>query len=218
MTSQIRAASAADLEAVAALSQETGSDVAAISDGKAGLLHHLSVYVSAGGHIFVAGAPMEASGINSRQITGFVLCRVVEPLLYAREPALVVDGLYVIPAARRRGVGAELMHAAAQVAAEIGSPFVYAVPAAAERGMHRFLARLGFAPVVGQRVVATSTLLRRLEPDDPITQAIAIRSKARTPARTSIQDVVARRKRARGIATGPISVTDVARSIAGVND
>ncbi|WP_159794682.1 GNAT family N-acetyltransferase [Puerhibacterium puerhi] len=167
------------------------------------LLTHLSVYLAAGGTILVA----ETEG----RTVGFLLARTVGPHLFADEPALLVDTLYVHPRSRRRGVGHTLLARAAALAEEAGAAHVYGTPPAGDRGMQRFLARLGFAPAAGHRVVATATLQRRLTSDGAPRPRRELRVRGRREAtRATIEDVIARRRRAReaGLPSGPVDLRD----------
>ena len=184
---QVRAANAADLLNIARLSKQ--AQRSAPENTEEAVVRHLSAYVSSGGRIYLATDP---DGID-----GFVLCRMVEPLFYAVDRSVILDVVFVAPGERRRGIGHALLMAVANYARECEAGYVYSTASPADRSLHRFYASLGFAPVAGNRVVATQVLLRRLLREDPITQGIAIRSKPRTPARTPIDEVIAKRKRAR---------------------
>ena len=159
-------------------------------DDDGALARHLSFYLSSGGRIYIA----ESDG----EIGGYMLCRTVDPLFFATELSVVIDAIYVLPEMRRRGIGHGLVSAAAALAAVVGSPYIYACPPLSDRGIQRFLARLSFAPAAGYRIASTAVLLRKLGREDPITQGIQIRSQgARQPNRVSIDELIAKRKRAR---------------------
>jgi N-acetylglutamate synthase-like GNAT family acetyltransferase len=162
------------------------------------MLPHLSVYLAAGGRVLVT----ELDG----RIVGFVLARTVGPYLFADHPAWIIDLLFVALDARRRGVGRSLVAGIAALAGENDAPHVYVGASAGDRGMQRFLARLGFAPAAGHRVVATSTLLRRLALDG----AVPARRGRRDATRAAIEDVVARRRRFReaSATTGQIDLRE----------
>jgi len=170
-----------------------------VVDAEAGLTH-LSVFDASGGRIFVA----DAEGI-----VGYLLARVVEPHLFSATRATIIDALYVDPPARRHGIGHALMALAAGLATEVEAPYVYASPTAGDRGSQRFLARLGFAPVAGHRVVATPTLLRRLGEEAPIASNQELRG--RIGNKTALEELIARRRRARsgGLPTGPLDLRAV---------
>jgi GNAT superfamily N-acetyltransferase len=76
--------------------------------------------------------------------------------------ALHVDHLYVVPRLRHRGVARALMAAVTTVAERSGADHVLAGAPPAARDLHRFLARLGFSPLVVRRVIGTAQLRRRL--------------------------------------------------------
>jgi|GEM_PF-210947 len=164
------------------------------------LLEHLSVLLGTGGQVLVA--------THEGEVCGFVVLRVIDPLLFATTTSLYVDAIFVSPGARRRGVGHALLAAAAAVAGERGAENVYCAPAPGARGMHRFLARLGFAPTSGHRVVATATLQRRLAQEGPRSTRTTVRVGRREATRAAIEDLVARRRRARaaGLPTGPVDL------------
>jgi GNAT superfamily N-acetyltransferase len=185
---RVRLATAADLPEVARLSRQ--AQRSAPENDEAIVARHLSVYLSAGGRIYLYSA-------GGTAIDGFVLCRSIEPIFYAVDSSVIVDVIFVSPTQRRRGIGHDLMIAVADFASEVTAGYVYSTPAATDRPLHRFLASLGFAPIAGNRVVATSVLQKRLQAEHPITQAIAIRSGQRSPARTPIDELIAKRKRAR---------------------
>jgi len=77
-------------------------------------------------------------------------------------PVLHVTHLMVAPAARRRGVGRALLAAAVHLADELGVEHVLATAAAGSREGNRYLARIGFAPLVVHRIASTATLRRSL--------------------------------------------------------
>jgi ribosomal protein S18 acetylase RimI-like enzyme len=77
-------------------------------------------------------------------------------------PVLHVTHLMVAPGHRRRGIGRSLLAAAVQLADEAGIEHLLATAAAGSREGNRYLARLGFGPLVVHRIAATSTLRRSL--------------------------------------------------------
>lgn len=77
-------------------------------------------------------------------------------------PVLHVTHLMVAPRARRRGVGRSLLAAAVHLADELGFEHLLATVAAGSREGNRYLARIGFAPLVVHRIAAVSTLRRSL--------------------------------------------------------
>ncbi|HZY77677.1 MAG TPA: GNAT family N-acetyltransferase [Jatrophihabitantaceae bacterium] len=77
-------------------------------------------------------------------------------------PVLHVTHLIVLPKQRRRGVGRTLLAAAVHLAEERGVDRVLATAASGSREGNRYLARLGFAPLVVHRIASTSVLRRSL--------------------------------------------------------
>lgn len=193
---EVRPATGDDLPRIAALCAEaraesaSGAQLCAPDEDR--LVRHLSVLLALpGGSVLTA--------VQDERPVGFVLARVLDPHLFADEPSLYVEAIYVGEEARRRGVGHALLSATAELAASSGASYVYSVPIPGSRGVQRFLARLGFAPVAGHRVVATGVLQRRLAAD-----LAPVRRGAR-----SLEDLIARRRRARteGL-SGPVDLRE----------
>ncbi|MDM7856346.1 GNAT family N-acetyltransferase [Cellulomonas alba] len=123
---------------------------------------------------------------------GFLLARVVEPGLFLDVTSLGIEAVYVRAGARRRGLGHALLGGAVAAAEEAGATELYAAPIPGARGMHRFLARLGFAPAASHRVVTTAALQRRLAHEHAAAAAQGRRSAPR-----GLEDLIARRRQAR---------------------
>jgi L-amino acid N-acyltransferase YncA len=202
---EVRSASERDLEAVAELVAGHGLDggTAATADPRR-LCEHLSVLIASGGEVLVA--------VEEDVVVGFLLVRVLGPRLFSATPSLYVDAIMVAPRARRRGAGRALLVAGLDLARAAGAENVYCAPAPGAREMHRFLAQLGFAPAAGHRVVATSALERRLASEATGGPTVIRRRdgarRRRDATRAAIEDLVARRRRAReaGLPTGPVDL------------
>lgn len=80
------------------------------------------------------------------------------------EDAIHVGYLHVLSQYRRRGVGKQLLEAAADWADEKDSPHIVASVAATARDANRFLARLGLGQVAAVRACSVATLRNKLEP------------------------------------------------------
>lgn len=93
-------------------------------------------------------------------------------------PALHVTHLLVAPKHRRRGVGRTLLAAAVHLADERGVDRMLATAASGSREANRYLARLGFAPLVVHRVASTSSLRRSLGISD-VSERMALLRRAR---------------------------------------
>jgi GNAT superfamily N-acetyltransferase len=126
---------------------------------------------------------------------GVLVLRHGELLPLGGHPSVHVEQLWVHPDHRRRGVARVLLRAAAAIGEQWGLDDVVCAVPPQGREAHRFLARLGFAPVVTQRAVPVASLLRRL-------------SGASEPARRRVRldQVVIRRRREQRSAARP-SVT-----------
>jgi ribosomal protein S18 acetylase RimI-like enzyme len=77
-------------------------------------------------------------------------------------PVLHVTHLMVDPEHRRRGIGRAQLSGAVHLADEQGFEHVLTTAAAGSREGNRYLARIGFAPLVVHRIASTSTLRRSL--------------------------------------------------------
>jgi GNAT superfamily N-acetyltransferase len=99
---------------------------------------------------------------STDRIVGLAVARPDEVGIVEPAAALSVTHLFVAPAARRRGVGRALLAAALHLAEDGGFDRIVATAAASSREANRYLARLGFAPLVTHRVVPTPVLRRAL--------------------------------------------------------
>jgi ribosomal protein S18 acetylase RimI-like enzyme len=103
---------------------------------------------------------------------------------------LHVEHLFVTVAERRRGVARALVAAVAAIAERRGAEHVVCNVAPVARDTHRFLARLGFSPLVFHRIVATNLLRRRLAGhsrrpalEDLLSRRRTLRARERCPER-----------------------------------
>ena len=92
---------------------------------------------------------------------GYALLRLA-PVLAVDGAAVHIDILYVLSALRRRGIARALLIAVTGFAERNGADQILAGAPPSARDTHRFLARLGFSPLVIRRVTATTALRRRL--------------------------------------------------------
>lgn len=192
---EVRRAGAEDLENIALLCvearQESPSGSQVCGTDLERLKRQLSVVDAVPGSHLLAAHHEDA-------LVGFIVVRALEPHLFSVEPVLYIEALYVGVRSRRHGVGHALLAAVADLAEKAGAQDVYSIPAPGSRGVQRFLARLGFAPIAGHRWVATTTLQRRLAE-----QVGGGRRRGR-----SVEHLIARRRRARGV-EGPSGVVDL---------
>jgi GNAT superfamily N-acetyltransferase len=93
---------------------------------------------------------------------GFTLVRMVPMAALVDGLAAQIEQLYVVPELRRHGVARALLGAVTGIAERAGAEQVVSSAPPGARDSHRFLARLGFFPVVVRRVAATSVLRRKL--------------------------------------------------------
>jgi GNAT superfamily N-acetyltransferase len=130
------------------------------------------------------------TGLLDGDIRGLLLARLVGPGPFSDLVALDLEAIYVRSSERRRGLGHALLAAAVALADEAGATEVYASPLPGARGMHRFLAQIGFAPAAAHRVVAVEALQRRLAQDPSVVVGPAT---GQLPRRR-IENLLARRR------------------------
>lgn len=118
---------------------------------------------------------------------GLMVLRVGELVPLSGSSACHVEQLFVHPDWRRRGAARQLLLAAATRSEQQGLGDVVCTVPPSGREAHRFLARLGFAPLVSQRVVPVATLVRRLAGE-----------RAAGRRRSGIEQLLARRRREQG--------------------
>ena len=99
---------------------------------------------------------------ESNGIVGMVVVSEGEVGAIVAVPALHISHLLVAPKQRRRGVGRALVAATVHLADQRGVEHVVAAVVSGSRDENRYLARLGFAPLVVRRIATTSTLRRSL--------------------------------------------------------
>ena len=99
---------------------------------------------------------------ESNDIVGMVVVSEGEVGAIVAVPALHISHLLVAPKQRRRGVGRALVAATVHLADQRGVEHVVAAVVSGSRDENRYLARLGFAPLVVRRIATTSTLRRSL--------------------------------------------------------
>jgi GNAT superfamily N-acetyltransferase len=93
---------------------------------------------------------------------GYTLVRVVPVAALLEGLAVQIEQLFVVPEFRRHGVARALLACVTGIADRAGAEQIVSSAPPSARDSHRFLARLGFSPVVVRRVVSTSVLRRRL--------------------------------------------------------
>lgn len=111
-------------------------------------------------------------------IVGLLVARHDEVGAIDLTPVLHVSHLMVAPKHRRRGVGRMLLTAAVHLADEREVEHVLATAGSGSREANRYLARLGFAPLVMHRIAATSVLRRALGMAD-VPERMAVLRRAR---------------------------------------
>lgn len=134
-------------------------------------------------------------------VVGFSLARIVRPGPLFSVGWLEVEVIYVKRAARRLGVGHELMSALAHVARDEQCEYVVAMPFTAVRSEQRLLARLGFTSAGARRIATTESLVKRVE------QRAVPRERRRDRARESL---LAARRRRRDAGTGHVELLPLA--------
>jgi GNAT superfamily N-acetyltransferase len=112
---------------------------------------------------------------ESLEILGLLVLKPDEIGAIDLTPALHVTHLLVAPTQRRRGVARALLAAAVHFAEERGIDRLLASAASGSREANRYLARLGFAPLVVHRIASTAALRRSLGLADSSERMVAVR-------------------------------------------
>lgn len=130
---------------------------------------------------------------SGEEPVGALTLRLGELLPLTGADAVHVEQLFVDPDWRRRGVARQLLAAAATTAEHYGSTQMVCATTPGLREAQRFLARLGFVPLVVQRTVPLTTLRRRLVGDVPggrrkaaVDLVLAQRRQARAKTRAKV--------------------------------
>jgi GNAT superfamily N-acetyltransferase len=97
---------------------------------------------------------------------GFVVLSRGPLLPLLDDVSVSIEHLFVVPEARRLGVGHALLARATARAEQLGATQISTTVPAPGREAQRFFARLGFGPFVVRRVTTVQTLRRRLSWDD----------------------------------------------------
>ena len=128
--------------------------------------------------VFMASCEV-ADDASGRHDIGFIVLATGPLLPLMGEPAVLIEHLYVVPAARRLGAARALIARATTYAEQIGSVQIStSVPAAGREGQ-RFFARLGFSPFVVRRVTTVAALRHKLAPQaDPRVVATVLRRRS----------------------------------------
>ena len=190
---RIRPAEQADIDALVALIKSTDTSSGVFS-GRALLDTHVEHLASRLREILDAQLRTLLVAVDEAgTVVGLLVARVEEIGAIDLTPALHVTHLLVSPKQRRRGVGRALLAAAVHLADEHGVDRVLATAASGSREANRYLARLGFAPLVTHRIATTTALRRSLGIADP-TERMAVLRRARLvrASRTSRTGVTAR--------------------------
>jgi GNAT superfamily N-acetyltransferase len=101
-------------------------------------------------------------GEMSDAIVGMAVLSIDEVSAVAAVPGVSVTHLVVAKGHRRRGVGRALLVSAVRFAEAHGIEHVAVAVLNEDRETHRYLARLGFAPLVVRRVAPTAAVHRAL--------------------------------------------------------
>jgi ribosomal protein S18 acetylase RimI-like enzyme len=159
----VRPAEAADVPALveltrsADLSSGTFSGRALLDDRAEHLTERISEILEENERVLLV-----AVDDSTNALVGLLVARADDIGAIDLTPVLHITHLIVLPKQRRRGVGRTLLAAAVHLAEERGLDRVLATAASGSREGNRYLARLGFAPLVVHRIASTSVLRRTL--------------------------------------------------------
>ena len=113
---------------------------------------------------------------------GYAVVRVGQLLPVVEGDCVHLEHLFVSCSMRRHGVARALLSGVATLAERHGAEQILSGAPPSARDAHRFLARLGFTPLVLRRVTATAALRRRL---------------AGESRRSALEDLLSRRRSSR---------------------
>lgn len=130
---------------------------------------------------------------SAHALVGLLVARHDEIGAIDLTPVLHVTHLIVAPKQRRRGVGRTLLAAAVAHAEERGCDRILATAASGSREANRYLARLGFAPLVVHRIASTSALRRSLGMSETAERMAVLRRARLIRAQRAGQPRIARR-------------------------
>lgn len=127
---------------------------------------------------------------------GYALLRLSPAAPLLEGTVLQMEHLFVVPELRRHGIARSLLFAVAGIAERYGAEQVTTAAPPGARETHRYLARLGFSPILIRRVVNVPVLRRRL---------------AGVSHRGALEDLLSRRRflRARARRTEHASEADI---------
>jgi ribosomal protein S18 acetylase RimI-like enzyme len=188
---RIRPAEPADIDALVTLIQSVDTS-SGIFSGRALIdpgVEHLAARL---GEILQQDSRTLLVAIDeqSAAAVGLLVAKLDEIGAIDLTPVLHVTHLLVAPKQRRRGIGRALLAGAVHIADEKGLERVLATASSGSREANRYLARLGFAPMVVHRVASTAVLRRSLGLSETA-ERMAVLRRARL-ARTSRPGVTAR--------------------------
>ncbi len=103
---------------------------------------------------------------RSDRVVGVVVASEDEVGALVPVPAVIISHLVVELAHRRRGVGRSLLASIVRQADERGIDQIVVAVATNDRDANRYLARLGFAPLVVRRIASTAALRRSMGMND----------------------------------------------------
>ncbi|HEX5535348.1 MAG TPA: GNAT family N-acetyltransferase [Actinomycetales bacterium] len=131
---------------------------------------------------------------------GVLVLRHGELLPLSGTDAVHVEQLYVHPEWRGRGAARALLLSAASLGERAGGEKLACSAPSTDREAARFLTRLGFAPLVSQRVVPIAGLVRRLTGESPSLRR-----------RSAIDQLLARRRREQARSVRPAKAEAMTR-------
>ncbi|MBE7188212.1 GNAT family N-acetyltransferase [Jatrophihabitans endophyticus] len=157
---RVRPAQADDVEAVVALvrAADLRTGTRAVPDDE--LAARVRTLFADDGRVFLVAVD------DDDAVAGLLAARHEPAGAVDLTPVLHISHLVVRPDERRRGAGRALLTAAVQIAEQAGAEHVLATVAAASREGNRYLARIGFAPLVLQRIAPVGVLRRSLGMND----------------------------------------------------
>lgn len=188
---RVRPAELADAAAILKLVESTDLQLGAPGgrpfqdDARVNLPERLATILSGEAHTVLVAVD------DMGEVVGMLAVSEGDVAAITAVPALYVSHLLVAPGHRRRGVGRALLAATVHLADQRGIEHVVATAVSGSRDANRYLARLGFAPLVVRRIASTATLRRSLGIGDG-TDRLALLRRARRGGRSLASRAISR--------------------------
>ena len=164
-TVHVRDAVAADLPALMQLFEQLRSEPARVrltSTPRVGVDERFLAAMGADDERVLVAEATTHDGDCPRPVVGMAMLGLGPASLMTSSQSVLMSNVLVLPSARRHGAGRAFVQAAATWAEQRGVDAVAVTVFPGDRDVHRFYARLGFAPIAVRRLAPLPLLQRRL--------------------------------------------------------